>query len=71
MIIEGLRLAGRKVRRPDCSLCTVDHNIPTSDRSKFTNVTEFVEEKDSRAQCETLEENIKNFKLTYFGEALA
>ena len=29
---EGLRLAGRKVRRPDLTLATVDHNVPTGDR---------------------------------------
>merc|ERR1712048_236905 len=26
---EGLRMTGRKVRRPDCTLVTVDHNVPT------------------------------------------
>ena len=30
---EGLRLAGRRVRRPDLTLATVDHNVPTGDRS--------------------------------------
>jgi 3-isopropylmalate/(R)-2-methylmalate dehydratase large subunit len=30
---EGLRLAGRKMRRPDLTLATVDHNVPTGDRS--------------------------------------
>ena len=30
---EGLRLAGRKVRRPELTLSTVDHNVPTTDRS--------------------------------------
>jgi 3-isopropylmalate/(R)-2-methylmalate dehydratase large subunit len=30
---EGLRLAGREVRRPDLTLATVDHNVPTGDRS--------------------------------------
>ena len=29
---EGLRLAGRKVRRPELTLATVDHNVPTIDR---------------------------------------
>ncbi|HYC30744.1 MAG TPA: 3-isopropylmalate dehydratase large subunit [Gemmatimonadales bacterium] len=29
---EGLRLAGRRVRRPDLTLATVDHNVPTGDR---------------------------------------
>jgi len=35
---EGLRVAGRTVRRPDCTLVTVDHNVPTSDRSGFVDV---------------------------------
>lgn len=64
---EGLRNAGRKVRRPDCTLATVDHNIPTTSRKTFKNVSSFIEEADSRTQCETLEQNVKEFGLTYFG----
>ncbi|KAK6432171.1 3-isopropylmalate dehydratase [Oleoguttula sp. CCFEE 5521] len=64
---EGLKNAGRKVRRPDNTLVTTDHNIPTTSRKHFKNVTTFVEETDSRLQCETLEQNVKDFKLTYFG----
>ncbi|BDD56111.1 3-isopropylmalate dehydratase [Monascus purpureus] len=64
---EGLKNAGRKVRRPDCTLVTVDHNIPTSSRKNFKNVEEFIQENDSRLQCTTLEENVKDFGLTYFG----
>ncbi|ORZ04893.1 3-isopropylmalate dehydratase [Absidia repens] len=64
---EGLRNAGRPVRRPDCTLATVDHNIPTTTRKNFKNITTFIEEADSRTQCETLEENIEAFGLTYFG----
>src|ERR671919_2602450 len=30
---EGLRMAGRPVRRPDATLATMDHNVPTTDRS--------------------------------------
>ena len=30
---EGLRLAGRRVRRPERTVATVDHNVPTTDRS--------------------------------------
>ena len=30
---EGLRLAGRQVRRPEFTIATTDHNIPTTDRS--------------------------------------
>ncbi|KAG5298102.1 3-isopropylmalate dehydratase [Histoplasma ohiense] len=64
---EGLKNAGRKVRRPDCTLATVDHNIPTTSRKTFKNVENFVQEADSRLQCMTLEENVKDFGLTYFG----
>ena len=64
---EGLRNAGRKVRRPDCTLATTDHNVPTTPRKNFKSVSQFVEEDESRLQCETLEENVKAFKLTYFG----
>ncbi|KAL2834457.1 aconitase family-domain-containing protein [Aspergillus cavernicola] len=64
---EGLKNASRKVRRPDCTLVTVDHNIPTSSRKNFKNVDEFIEETDSRLQCSTLEDNVKDFGLTYFG----
>ncbi|KAJ9201403.1 hypothetical protein DTO164E3_3710 [Paecilomyces variotii] len=64
---EGLKNASRKVRRPDCTLVTVDHNIPTSSRKNFKNVNEFIEENDSRLQVSTLEENVKDFNLTYFG----
>ncbi|KAI8331167.1 3-isopropylmalate dehydratase [Chlamydoabsidia padenii] len=64
---EGLRTAGRSVRRPDCTLATVDHNIPTTTRKNFKNITTFIEEADSRTQCETLEQNIEAFGLTYFG----
>ncbi|KAL8780480.1 MAG: hypothetical protein Q9213_006440 [Squamulea squamosa] len=64
---EGLRNARRKVRRPDCTLATTDHNVPTTPRKNFKNVGQFVEEADSRLQCLTLEENVKAFGLTYFG----
>ncbi|KAF6762887.1 aconitase [Ephemerocybe angulata] len=64
---EGLRTAGRPVRRPDCTLATVDHNVPTASRKNFVSVTDFIAEPDSRAQCAALEENVKEFGLTYFG----
>jgi 3-isopropylmalate/(R)-2-methylmalate dehydratase large subunit len=57
---ESLRLAGRKVRRPDATLAVVDHNIPTSDRSKG------IEEPESRLQVETLERNVVEFGVPYF-----
>jgi len=60
---EGLRTAGRRVRRPDCTLVTVDHNVPTSDRSGFKAVESFIKESDSRTQVMALEENVKIFDL--------
>ena len=56
---EGLRAAGRKVRRPDASIAVVDHNIPTSNRS------EGIAEPESRLQVETLERNVAEFGVPY------
>ncbi|TFK76100.1 hypothetical protein BDN72DRAFT_757067 [Pluteus cervinus] len=64
---EGLRTAGRPVRRPDCTLATVDHNVPTTSRKNFASVESFIDEPDSRAQCVIFEEHVKLFGLTYFG----
>ncbi|KAG1755895.1 aconitase family-domain-containing protein [Suillus lakei] len=64
---EGLKNAGRPVRRPDCTLATVDHNIPTISRKSYKSVDTFVVEPDSRAQVMQLEANVKDFGLTYFG----
>lgn len=64
---EGLTLAKRPVRRKDCTLVTVDHNIPTESRKDFKSASTFIKEADSRLQCVTLEENVKAFGLTYFG----
>src|SRR5579875_2390263 len=57
---EGLRVAGRRVRRPDATIAVVDHNVPTSDRSKG------IAEEDSRIQVETLERNVADFGVPYF-----
>ena len=64
---ESLRNNNRAVRRPDCTLATVDHNVPTTSRKDFKNVKTFVKENDSRQQCVTLEDNVAEFGLTYFG----
>ncbi|KAI9795089.1 MAG: 3-isopropylmalate dehydratase [Peltula sp. TS41687] len=64
---EGLRNARRRVRRPDCTLATTDHNVPTTSRKNFKDVNSFIDEADSRTQCSTLEDNVKAFNLTYFG----
>ena len=47
---EGLQVAGRPVRRPDCTLVTVDHNIPTSSRKHFKSTETFMDNEQSRAQ---------------------
>ncbi len=57
---EGLRLAGRAVRRPDATIAVVDHNIQTSDRSQG------IAEPESRIQVETLEANVAEFGVPYF-----
>ena len=66
---EGLRLANRGVRRPDCTLTTVDHNVPTSDRHSLVDVQTFIEETASRTQILQLEKNIEDFGLKYFSFA--
>ena len=57
---EGMRMAGRKVRRPDATLAVADHNVPTTDRSKG------ITEPESRIQVQTLEDNCKEFGVTYY-----
>jgi 3-isopropylmalate dehydratase len=64
---EGLRNAKRSVRRTDCTLATVDHNIPTTIRKNYKNTKSFIAENDSRTQCLTLEDNVQEFGLTFFG----
>lgn len=57
---EGLRMAGRKVRRPELTFATMDHNIPTTDRSKP------IEDPLSQQQVDTLTANCKEFGVTCF-----
>src|SRR5208282_4090115 len=56
---EGLRLAGRKVRRPDATIAVADHNIPTTDRAGG------IKDAESRLQVETLEAKCKEFGVPY------
>ncbi len=56
---EGLRAAGRRVRRPDATIAVVDHNVPTTDRQAG------IKEADSRLQVETLERNVAAFGVPY------
>jgi hypothetical protein len=56
---EGLRLTGRTVRRPDLSFATMDHNVPTDDRS-------VIKDPISLAQVEALRKNCKDFGITLY-----
>ena len=57
---EGLRLSGRTVRAPEKTLCVVDHNIPTTDRSKP------ITDPESKAQIEQMAQNAADFGLEYY-----
>ncbi len=58
---EGLRLAGRGVRRVDATIAVVDHNIPT-DVDRLSGINE----PESKLQIETLERNVADFGVPYF-----
>ncbi len=57
---EGLRLAGRQVRRPKLTIATPDHNIPTTDRDKP------IEDPISRQQVDTLRNNCEQFGIRLY-----
>jgi 3-isopropylmalate/(R)-2-methylmalate dehydratase large subunit len=58
---EGLRTAGRSVRHPEATLAVADHNVPTTkDRLQG------IKDETSRIQVQTLEDNAKEFGITYF-----
>ena len=57
---DGLRLHHRRVRRPDRTLATADHNVPTDP------ITTPVHDPVSRRQLEALEENCAEFDITVF-----
>jgi len=59
---EGLRLAHRKVRAPEKTLAVVDHNVPTTDRSRG------IDDPESRLQVETLARNAADFGIEYYSE---
>jgi 3-isopropylmalate/(R)-2-methylmalate dehydratase large subunit len=62
---EGLRLAGRTVRRPERTLATVDHNIPTDPRERTG--LEAIVDQLSRRQVEALERNCEQFGIPLYG----
>jgi 3-isopropylmalate/(R)-2-methylmalate dehydratase large subunit len=60
---EGLRLAGRRPRRPEANLAVPDHNVPTTDR--HLGITDPI----SRVQVETLEANCRELGIQFFDMA--
>src|SRR5437667_7987403 len=59
---DGLRVAGRKVRRPDRTVATADHNVPTDG----TPVARMISDELSRVQVETLEHNCEEFGIPVY-----
>src|SRR5213596_1633008 len=57
---DGLRLAGRRVRRPELTICTEDHNVPTS------GIDQPIADPISKKQLETLRANADEFGLVNF-----
>jgi len=57
---EGLRLTGRKVRRPERTVATVDHNVPTTDRSLP------IADPISKQQIDTLRANCRQFGIRFY-----
>ena len=57
---EGLRIAGRKVRRPERTIATPDHNVPTTDRSLP------IADQISRQQVDTLRKNCEEFGIRLY-----
>src|SRR5215472_5578469 len=61
---EGLRLAGRKVRQPNATFTTLDHNVPTRSRR-----VEDIVDASSAQMIATMERNASEHKLNFFGFA--
>ena len=57
---EGLRLSGRNVRRPDLTVATMDHNVPTTSRALP------IVDQISKKQMETLSQNCQEFGVTLY-----
>jgi 3-isopropylmalate/(R)-2-methylmalate dehydratase large subunit len=59
---EGLRVSGRKVRRPDATLAVPDHNVPTTPERKQG----IIKDETSRIQVQTLANNAHEFGITHY-----
>src|SRR5258706_13708098 len=59
---DGLRAAGRAVRRPDLTFAVADHNVPTENRGGGLAA---IRDPESRLQVATLERNAREFNVDY------
>ena len=66
---EGLRLAGRKVRRPDLTLAVPDHNLPTTPRRDASGARIPIADPESAQQLAALERNAPEFGVRLIGDA--
>jgi 3-isopropylmalate/(R)-2-methylmalate dehydratase large subunit len=66
---EGLRTAGRKVRRPDLTLAVPDHNLPTTPRRAADGSRIPIADAESAQQLAALEHNAPEFGIRYIGDA--
>ncbi|MGA1010709.1 MAG: 3-isopropylmalate dehydratase large subunit [Ilumatobacteraceae bacterium] len=57
---EGLRLSGRTVRRPELTVATEDHNVPTAD------IDQPIADEISAKQVDTLRQNAREFGITHY-----
>ena len=57
---DALRVSNREVRRPDLTVCTVDHNVPTWERTRPTT------DEVSAAQIAAMQRNAKDFRLPFY-----
>ena len=58
---EGLRIAGRKLRRPDRTVATIDHNVPTTQAGRI-----LIEDAIAAKQIDTLRKNCADFGVTLY-----
>jgi 3-isopropylmalate/(R)-2-methylmalate dehydratase large subunit len=65
---DGLRLAGRRVRRPDLTVATMDHNVPTTGGARFdaSGIAVGVDDPISRKQMEVLGANCREFGIRLY-----
>jgi 3-isopropylmalate dehydratase len=64
---DGLNTHRRVVRRPDLTLATSDHNVPTTPRPPHVRASTFLTRDDARIQVQKLEHNVRKHNIPYLG----